>query len=103
MQEGDWHAPDAFCMGMLIDGQATDEVDERGRAAKGDTLLLVLNGGEASRQFTVPEMDRRGAWEVLLDTAREHQEGNLRQLPGLVVPGHSLSLSRFVGDREAKG
>ncbi|MCW2920832.1 MAG: glgX 1 [Thermoleophilia bacterium] len=103
MQGDDWHAGDAFCMGMLIDGQATDEVDERGRAAKGDTILLVLNSGETSRSFSMPDMDRRGAWEVLLDTAREDQEGNLRQLPGLVVPAHSLSLSRFVGDREARG
>jgi glycogen operon protein len=103
MEHDDWHAPDGFCMGMLIDGQATDEVDERGRAAKGDTLLLVLNAGEASRQFAMPETDRRGAWEVLLHTAREHEEGNLRSLPGLVVPAHSLVLARFVGDREAKG
>jgi glycogen operon protein len=103
MEHDDWHAPDAFCLGMLIDGQATDEVDERGRAAKGDTLLLVLNSGEASRQFAMPDLERRGGWEVLLDTAREHHEGNLRSLPGLVVPAHSLSLSRFVGDREAKG
>ncbi|MCW2962020.1 MAG: glgX 1 [Thermoleophilia bacterium] len=102
MHGDDWSDPEQFCLGMLMDGQATDEVDERGRSAKGDTLLLVLNGGERSRQFTMPEMDRRGAWEVLLDTAREDQEGTLRQLPGLVVPGHSLSLSRFVGDREAQ-
>ncbi|MCW2923089.1 MAG: glgX 1 [Thermoleophilia bacterium] len=104
MGDGDWNDQSNFCFGMLIDGQATDEVDSRGRAAKGDTLLLVLNGGETSRQFTMPAVDRRaGRWEVLLDTARKHQEGNVRQLPGLVVPAHSLSLSRFVGEREVRG
>jgi glycogen operon protein len=103
MTDEDWGDPNRFCMGMLIDGQATDETDERGRLAKGDTVLVVLNGGEKSMQFSWPEMDRRGAWEVLVDTAREDQEGTLRQHPGLVAAGHSLSVSRLVGDREAKG
>ena len=44
-----------------------------------------------------------GVDETLLDTVREDQEGNLRQLPGLVASPHSLILCRFVGDREAKG
>ncbi len=102
MTDEDWHDPDGRCLGMLIDGQATDEVDERGRLAKGDTLLLVLNAGETARQFRMPELERRGAWEVLLDTVREDQEGSLRQLPGVVSSPHSLVLLRFEGDREAK-
>ncbi|MCW2955868.1 MAG: glycogen debranching enzyme GlgX, partial [Thermoleophilia bacterium] len=102
MSDDDWSNSELRCFGMLMDGQATDEVDERGRSAKGDTLLLVLNGGEQATSFTNPELERRGAWEVLLDTAREDQEGTVRHLPGLVVPPHSLILSRFVGDREAK-
>ena len=103
MEGDDWANGELRCFGMLIDGQATDEVDHRGHSAKGDTLLMVLNSGEGARQFTVPAMDRRGAWEVLLHTAKADQEGSLEQRPGIIAPPHSLILLRHHGDREAKG
>ncbi|MCW2972464.1 MAG: hypothetical protein JWN72_737, partial [Thermoleophilia bacterium] len=71
--------------------------------AKGDTLLMVLNTGEGARKFTVPKMERRGAWEVLLDTTNPAAEGTLEQRAGFHVPPHALILLRHHGDREARG
>ena len=39
---------------MLILGEATDEVDERGRRLMGEAILLLTNGGARSRPFTLP-------------------------------------------------
>ncbi|MBC7461514.1 MAG: glycogen debranching protein GlgX [Thermoleophilia bacterium] len=102
MQTDDWNDAEERCMGMLIDGQATDEVDERGHSAKGDTLLMVLNSGGGARKFTMPTMDRRGAWEVLLDTTNPAAEGSFEQRSAIHVPPHSLVLLRHHGDREAR-
>ncbi len=51
MAEDDWNDADQQVIGMLIDGEATDEVDERGRPVSGRTVLLLMNGGPASRRF----------------------------------------------------
>jgi len=93
----EWRNPDAHALGMLIDGAATDEVDERGHAVRSDTLLLLFNGGEQNVQFTLPAQDGQKIWVVMVDTAR-------RELPvvrgsAVDVQAHSLMLLRFGMDR----
>ncbi len=78
MSEADWHDPENRALGMLIPGEATDEVDERGHLIKGDTLLLAVNAGLRSRYFTLPEMDYAGVWKEMINTARR----NVRTLRG---------------------
>ncbi len=70
MTDGDWHDPDNRVLGMLVPGEATDEVDERGRLIKGDTLLLLLNASGRSRYFTLPQLDEPGIWRDVANTAR---------------------------------
>jgi glycogen operon protein len=82
---------------MVIDGAATDEVDERGRAVRSDTLLLLLNGSEQNVTFTLPAMEEHKIWVVMIDTAR-------RELPvvrgsSVEVQAHALMLLRFGDDR----
>jgi len=70
MTSGDWNDSHQKVVGMLIDGEATDEVDERGRPVSGRTVLLMFNGGESSRRFAMPDGGRDGVWEELVNTAR---------------------------------
>ena len=93
----DWGNADLHALGMLIDGHATDEVDDRGHAVSGDTLLLVTNGGEANVDFHLPAMAGGHIWVMMVDTAR-------RELPvvrggAVEVQAHSLVLLRFGADR----
>jgi pullulanase/glycogen debranching enzyme len=72
-------------------------VDERGHAVRGDTLLLVLNGGEQNVEFNLPSLDGGKIWVVMVDTAR-------RELPvvrgsAVDLQAHSLMLLRFGDDR----
>jgi isoamylase len=97
MAAEDWGQPAAHALGMLIDGAATDEVDERGHAVRGDTILLVLNGGEQNVSFALPSLDGGKIWVIMIDTAR-------RELPvvrgsAVDVEAHSLMLLRFGDDR----
>ncbi|MDJ0865289.1 MAG: glycogen debranching protein GlgX [Myxococcota bacterium] len=66
----DWHDPERRVIGMLVSGEANDEVDERGRAVQGDTLLLLLNGGSRPHLFRLPAMPDPGRWEQEVNTAR---------------------------------
>ena len=70
MTDGDWSGADKRSIGMLLLGQAADEVDIRGRSAMGDTLLLLVNAGWRSRVYALPHMELRGRWEEVLNTAQ---------------------------------
>jgi hypothetical protein len=75
---------------MLLSGRAVDEVDERGRAVYGDTLLLLLNGGTRSRLYVMPHLEGPGIWEQLLNTARPGQR--LVRATTVNLTAHSVML-----------
>ena len=70
MTAEDWQDPRRHIMAMLIHGRATDERDERGRLATGETVLFALNGGGRSRRFKPPKLEENGRWIEAMNTAR---------------------------------
>ena len=94
---GEWGNASLHTFGMLIDGMATDEVDERGHAVRSDTLLLILNASEENITFNLPAMDGRKIWVMMVDTAR--RELPVVRGPSVGVQAHSLMLLRFGDDR----
>ena len=71
MTAAHWARADERCLGMLIQGQATDELDERGRLTEGATLLLVLNADAHACRFMLPLLSSAGVWQELLSTGRD--------------------------------
>ena len=97
MSGDDWAEAGNQALGMLVDGHATDELDERGRPIYGDTLLLILNAGAKSRSFDLPQEDGNGAWQEIINTARTDPttpHGH-RKEHALTVAAHSLVLLRL--------
>jgi glycogen operon protein len=92
MTADDWHNGNSRVLGMLIDGMATDEADERGRPIAGDTLLLIVNGGGSDLRFTVPTLEAEGVWVELLDSARPAR--HVIDKGWVHVDSHSLVLLR---------
>jgi glycogen operon protein len=94
LTEGDWRDLEQRSIGMLLLGRAADEVDERGRRAYGDSLLLLMNGGTRSKLYTLPRLESPGIWEELLNTARPT---TLRRVTGPTVnlTAHSTILLRW--------
>jgi isoamylase len=95
MWHEDWQDPENHILGMLLHGQATDEVDERGRPIFGDTLLLLLNGGSRSRYFTMPGVEGQGSWQELVNTSRPELPRRTVRAEGVMLVAHSLMLLRF--------
>ncbi|MGH7508135.1 MAG: glycogen debranching protein GlgX [Gemmatimonadales bacterium] len=93
MTEENWNDESNHVLGMLIRGEATDEIDEQGRRLLGEAILLLVNGGARSRAFTLPVVEGQGTWTEILNTAHPTP----RAVPSGVVNlvAHSLMLLRF--------
>ena len=92
--EADWHDRSRHVLGMLIHGQATDEVDERGRLISGDTLLLIVNSGSTACEFSTPDLEAPGVWREQVNSTRLGKRRYLE--PGkLAVAAHSLILLSY--------
>jgi glycogen operon protein len=92
MTEADWSDPSNHVLGMLILGEATDEIDERGRRLLGEAILLLTNGGARSRPFALPQLETPGVWLEVLNTA--HPEQRLVRQDTVSLVAHSLVLLR---------
>ncbi len=102
MTDADWADPENRILGMLIPGRATDERDERGRRIRGDTVLLLLNGGNRSRKVTLPRLEGGGIWHEILQTANPGPARAIRR-DALNLRAHSLMLLRFEGSERTAG
>jgi glycogen operon protein len=96
MTDPEWSDHGNHVLGMLIRGEATDEVDERGRRLLGEAILLLVNGGARTKPFTLPVLDG-GAWAELIDTA--HSSPRLVRQNVVNLAAHSLMLLRYEAPR----
>jgi glycogen operon protein len=94
MSAADWQDGGKHALGMLVHANATDEQDERGRLAGGDTVLLLLNGGSRSVRFALPSLPEPGSWLAQLSTARPGLHPIMGDAVNLIP--HSLILVRHV-------
>ena len=93
----DWQDPRNWVLGMWIHGDASDELDERGRPSRGRTLLLLLNAGARSRLFLLPAPPGIGTWRELVNTA--HPAPRPVRKAGVNLVAHSLVLLEFEAAR----
>jgi isoamylase len=97
MAQADWQDPQRRVLGMLIQGESSDETDDRGRPIRGDTLLLVVNAGEEDTQFVLPRMEGRGIWVELINTAHPRTPQPVED--AVRLEAHSMTLYRFGRER----
>ena len=100
MTDQNWGDPNNRALGMLIYGEATDETDDRGRPIKGETLLLLVNGGDERIKYTLPSIDGGGIWAEMIDTSQSDLEVIARG--SVDLKPHSLVLLRYGENRRMK-
>jgi glycogen operon protein len=103
MTDEAWNAPFVRSLGVLMVGNALDEVDERGRQVPGDTLLILLNAHFEEVPFVLPTVGDEKAWVRVIDTvdarAPEERVTGGRKYP---LQGRSLALFTLNGDRRGR-
>jgi glycogen operon protein len=97
----DWHRGAGHVLGMLINGEATDETDDRGRPVRGDTMFLLLNGGGGDVEFDLPTVPGEGGWLCLVDTAAESapRPQPVGDVATITLSAYSLMLLRHGTER----
>jgi glycogen operon protein len=69
MADETWNSPEVRCLGVRLNGDAIDEIDERGERIVGATLVMLLNAGVNAIPFALPATAPAERWITLLDTA----------------------------------
>jgi isoamylase len=85
MTDEAWSTHFARCLGVLLRGDALDQVDEEGDPVRDDTLLILLNAHHGPKAFHLPPLSPGKRWEVLLDTFQ----------PKRVGPHHGKQVARL--------
>jgi isoamylase len=68
MTDTQWDTNFIRCMGMLLNGELINEVNERGEPIKDDILLLIVNSFWEKIKFKLPNTTLGHNWEMLIDT-----------------------------------
>jgi len=97
MTDEAWNADFVRSLGMLLNGNAIEEINKQGDPIFGDTLLVLLNGHSDSVPFTLPPLDDKHQWRRVLDTF-EPAVGDRAYKPGGRYPlqGQSVALFRVM-------
>jgi glycogen operon protein len=91
-----WNSPDVRGLGVRLNGDAIQEVNERGERIVGATLLLLLNAGDERLTFVLPPTAVIERWDTLLDTADPWQlSRRLRAGDRVDLQGRSMALLRL--------
>jgi glycogen operon protein len=97
MADEAWNADFVRSIGMMLSGDAIEEVDERGEPITGDTLLVLLNAHTGKVPFTLPPLEAHQQWQRIVDTIADHAAERAFR-PGVRYPlqGRSVAVFRLV-------
>jgi len=97
MTDEQWNSDFIRCMGMLLNGELINEVNEKGELIKDDILLLIVNSFWEPIGFTLPNTTLSHSWEVLIDTSMTKMPSKQDQLSiAFNMPPRSLVLLKNV-------
>jgi glycogen operon protein len=95
MTDEAWNADFVRSIGMVLAGNAIQEMNERGEPIVGDTLLVLLNAHHDKVPFRLPDLDGGvHQWQRLFDTSDDGETDRLFR-GGLRYPLQGRSLAAF--------
>ena len=69
MSDEEWQQHHARALGVLLVGEALEQVDPQGRRLEDDDFLLLINAHHEDLSFRLPDWPPQGTWLRVLDTA----------------------------------
>ncbi len=100
MTDGDWHDGLGRCLGIMLCGAATPDIDAFGRPYPATTLLILANGAPEPRIFRLPERPA-GVWTILVDTTGDAEGRRLAADTEMPLDGRHLLVLEHAERRPA--
>lgn len=95
MSDDDWNSSWIQVLGLQLNGDAMEILNERGEHVTDDNFLLLLNAHHESVRFKLPRLPKHGSWTVVFDTSQPdppRQPVTLSGGGGVPLQGRSLML-----------
>ncbi|MEJ2643461.1 MAG: glycogen debranching protein GlgX [Gammaproteobacteria bacterium] len=95
MSERQWNNQQARCLGLLLNGNALEELDKWGQPVQDSNFLLLLNAHPHPVSFQLPASPSGQPWHRVLDTAEAEglgQDHDYRAGTGYDLQDRSLAL-----------
>ena len=70
MTDEEWGSGWVRCLGVMLNGETIDHVDEKGERVVDDTFMILLNCHHEAIKFFVPAGPQNRAWAMVIDTNR---------------------------------
>jgi glycogen operon protein len=101
MTDDMWNSPEVRGLGVRLNGDAIQEVNERGERVVADTLLVIFNAGDQPLSFVLPPTAPIERWDTLVDTADPWQQPR-RLLAGdrYDLPGRAVAVLKLNGRKD---
>jgi glycogen operon protein len=95
MTDNQWDLSFIRCMGMLLNGELINEVNESGIPIQDDILLLLVNSFWEGIEFRLPDGELSHDWEILVDTSLSFKDDQ-RINDVVKIPPRALILLRNI-------
>ena len=103
MDDAAWSSEFVRCVGMLLSGDAIEEVDEKGEAIVGDTILVLFNAHSDEVPFTLPPLDPEQRWQRIVDTCSPHTEPHVfEQGSRYPLQGRSIAVFKHTSPKNER-
>jgi len=97
MTDQEWNQEFARSLGVLLSGDAADEIDERGQLIRDSNFVILMNAHHEEIRFTLPTRTLNAGWVTLVDTScQTSQNANRFYSAGDAYPLQSRSLALLV-------
>ena len=97
MTDQEWNQEFARSLGVLLSGDAADEIDERGQLIRDSNFVILMNAHHEEIRFTLPARTINAGWVTLVDTScQTSQKANRFYSAGDAYPLQSRSLALLV-------
>ncbi len=68
MSDEEWGQGWVRCLGVVLNGETLNEVNQDAEPVKDDSFLMMLNCHHEPIQFFVPALSNGNKWEIVIDT-----------------------------------
>jgi glycogen operon protein len=96
MTDEEWNSSYVRTMGLFLNGQVMDEVDDKGSVVKDGVFLILVNAYWEPIKYALPTNGKIMEWEILLDTSNPTESFKEKRLEknGYMINSRSLVLLR---------